>query len=620
MKPTGGDTAVDVPVDFPDIPPSPRPAEYQRLAREISALTGDHLESLGVALLASSTLDLLRPIMVVEGARARWRVDLLVGAYGQLEQLVMDPTGPLYEAPPDILVLAFQPSDVAPDVFDRYYATDGRGLDTVCEDLTGRLIDAARTFRDRAGRPVLVANFATPAALPLGPFDADDPNGLTHRLAAHNVRLAQRARGTSGVHVWDYAGLVRECGAASWSDSRLQLMARMTVGSEHLPAMARHLLRTITALRRPTAKCLVLDLDNTLWGGVVGDDGIEGLELGDDWPGSAYKAFQRAVLGLRDRGILLALASKNDESVATNALRTHPEMLIGWDDLAAVRINWDPKSESMRSIAEELNIGVDALVLFDDNPVERAEVRASLPQAAVIEVPSDPTGYRDALLSSGYFDQSRLSDEDRDRAEMYRVERRRALLRQNVSSLDDFLHGLQMEAVVGLADVETLGRIAQLVGKTNQFNLTTRRHSQSELARMAEGDDTVVAWLRLKDRFGDQGLVAVGIVERRDQDAWVDTFLMSCRVMNRGVEQAMLSYLAEHAAAAGCKRLVGEYRPTAKNHIVERFFPDLGFEPHGADDKATLWKLDLGEGEVTWPGHIQRITATDQRKGGRPTV
>lgn len=594
---------------LPAIPADPRPGEYQRLAREIGALEDAGLQPFGVAILSSSTLDFFRPVLVVEGARAGFAVDLFLGDFGQLEQPILDDASALHAAARDVLLLAFQPTDLSPDAFARYYASGGEELDAVCVGLTDRLLAAARAFRERTGRPVLVANYAIPAALPLGPFDAGDPKGLTHRLAAHNARLAEAAHAEPDVYVWDYAGLVRQTGTATWSDPRLELLARTTVASDNQPAMARHLLRALTALRRRPAKCLVLDLDNTLWGGVVGDDGMEGLQLGDDWPGSPFKAFQRTVLGLRDRGILLALASKNDEAVAEEVFRRHPEMLIGWDDLAAVRVNWEPKSLNMRAIAEELNIGTDALVLFDDNPVERAEVRAGLPEAGVVEVPTDPVRYRDALLSSGFFDQIGLSAEDRERADMYRVERQRVTLQRQSGTVEDFLESLEMEAEVASAGPETLGRIAQLIAKTNQFNLTTRRHPPAEVARLSEADDAVVASLRLRDRFGDQGLIAVGILQRRGDAGWLDTFLMSCRVMNRRVEHAMMAYLIEHARALGCTRLIGEYRPTPKNHMVSGLLSDLGFAPHGESADGTLWALELDDEPVPWPGHIKRVDA-----------
>ncbi|MGE3595691.1 MAG: HAD-IIIC family phosphatase [Dehalococcoidia bacterium] len=597
------------PTTIATIPWDLGPAQYQRIARQLAAAPAPGLSPLRLGMLASYTLDFLRPVVTVEAARVGFTANLYLGDFGQLEQPVLDPGSSLHAFAPELLVLLFQPADLVPSVFDRFYSTGGSELDAVCGDLIERLVATARAFRAQAGRSVLVANFALPPQLPLGPFDAGDPRGLTHRLGAHNLALAERLAGEPDVYVWDYAGLVREVGTAAWSDPRVQLLARMAVASRNQPSLVRHLLRTIVALRRPPAKCLVLDLDNTIWGGVIGDDGPEGIKLGDDWPGNAYKAFQRCALGLRDRGILLAVASKNDEPVAAQVFRNHPEMLIRWEDLAAVRINWETKGANIRAIAQELNIGADSLVLFDDNPVERAEVRATAPEVRVIEVPADPTAYRDALLMSGHFDQSKLSAEDRERAGMYQVERERAILRQDAPTVADFLRSLDMEAEIGEVDGDTMARVAQLIGKTNQFNLTTRRHSPAEVARLGAADDSVVAWLRLRDRFGDQGLVAVGIIEKRATEAWLDTFLMSCRVMNREVEHAMMAYLIEHAMALGCERLIGEYRPTPKNHMVAELLPGFGFASRDQHDGGLLWECDLSAPPVSWPAHIRRIEA-----------
>jgi FkbH-like protein len=289
------------------------------------------------------------------------------------------------------------------------------------------------------------------------------------------------------------------------------------------------------------------------------------------------------------------------------AFRTHPEMVIRWEDLAAVRANWRPKSVNIREIAGELNIGLDALVLFDDNPVERAEVHAGAPEVGIIDVPPDPLRFVDALHACPWFDQTGLSAEDRARAAMYREERQRQILAEAATSPEEFLRTLEMEAEVGLVDESTISRIAQLVGKTNQFNLTTRRHSQAEIAGMGQDPEQIVAWLRLRDRFGDQGLVAVGILRRRHAEGEIDTFLMSCRVMNRCVEQALMAFLLERARTMGCTSVAGEYLPTKKNGMVRDFYPAMGFAPAGTlEAGGTRFVLDVRVSGVGWPDVIRR--------------
>jgi FkbH-like protein len=317
-----------------------------------------------------------------------------------------------------------------------------------------------------------------------------------------------------------------------------------------------------------------------------------------------FKSFQRSVLALADRGILLAVVSKNDHTVAEQAFREHPEMLIRWENISAARINWEPKSGNIRAIAEELNIGSDALVFFDDNPVERAEVRANAPEVTVIDVPTDPLGYERALYDSGVFDQTGVSDEDLARTGMYRSDKERQELASRHTNVDDFLKSLDMEADIGVADDLTLARIAQLVGKTNQFNLTTRRHGQADLAARAADPDQLVAWLRLRDRFGDQGLVGVAVAVMEGTDARLDIFLMSCRVMNRKVEHTLMAYIANWARGKGARRLVGDYLPTPKNGMVSEFYPGLGFTPAGQIEKGERYTLDLTTTAVEWPDVI----------------
>lgn len=585
-------------------------ADYHRLARALSAQQYAGMTPLRLAVLSSYSAEFLRPFLVVESARRSLAAEVRFGAFGQFEQELVDPASPLWGFSPDVVVVAMRPEDVDVDAVERFHASGGTRFAALADSLLDRIGQCALAARARMNGPVLVANFAAPAMPPLGPFDAASSGSLTHAISDLNRSLAERLKAIPGAYIWDYAGLVRSRGAERWTDVRLWALARSAVSQEHQPAMAAHLVRTVSGTLRTPSKCLVLDLDNTIWGGVIGDDGPAGIQLGDDYPGSPYKQFQRAVLGLMDRGILLAVASKNNADIVEQTLRTHPEMLLRWDDFACVKANWRSKSENLREIAAELNIGVDSLVFFDDNPVERAEVRAALPDVGIVDVPTDPVGYVAALRSCEFFDQPSLQAEDRDRVAMYRRERERRTLAETVAGPEEFLLSLEMEAEVGLADEHTLGRIAQLVGKTNQFNLTTRRHTQAEIASMARDPDHVVAWLRLRDRFGDQGLVVVGILRRREHVAEVDTFLMSCRVMNRRVEQAFVAYLLEHARRLGCRNATGTYLPTAKNGMVSGFYSDLGFAADGdLDGGGRRFVLDFASGTVQWPGVIRRKEA-----------
>jgi FkbH-like protein len=577
--------------------------EYARLGRELNSAPVADLRPLRVGILSSCTLQFVESALLVEGARRALQLSTHFGPFGQFEQQIGEAGSALRAFEPQALVLFMRPEDIDPDAFHRFYGRPRTVLGSVVE----RLIQCARLFRQHSSAPVLVANFAPPASLPLGPFDANASSSLTHALAAANRELSERAAEVPGVVVWDYAGLVRAAGTDAWCDRRMWALARVPVAADKQPQFARHLARSLAALVRPPAKCLVLDLDNTVWGGVIGDDGLEGIQLGDDYPGSVFKSFQRAVLGLADRGILLAIVSKNDLEVVERALREHPEMLIRPEHLSAMRVNWRPKSENLREIAKELNIGLDALVHFDDNPAERAEIGARAPEVLLVDVPSDPLGYERALDECGFFDTLTVSEEDRQRVQMYTQERARDAVRQSTGNVEDFLDDLEMNAEVGAVSETTLSRAAQLIGKTNQFNLTTRRHSQAELSRLCRDHGHATVYLRLRDRFGDLGLIAVGILAFEREDAVIDSLVMSCRAMGRRAEVALVAEMAELARTRGSRKLIGHYIPTPRNGVVANLYESLGFSPvTDASSGGRRFELDLTQTTISWPTVIAR--------------
>ncbi len=560
-----------------------------------------------MAVISTFTAELLKPFLIVECHRIGCPVTPWFGPFGQLEQLVLDDGSALWQPEPEVVWIALRLEDV-----DRHLVHDAAaiGAEATRDRLASirqRVVQLARAARGKHRASILVSNLAPSAAHDTNVFDASDPDGFVHLLAECNRQLAHDLLQVPDAHVFDYAGVVAESGAGRWTDPKLWYMARSGCGSESMIPLARRLARSIAALVKPPAKCLVLDLDNTLWGGVLGDDGLEGVKLGDDYPGNVFKDFQAALLGLRRRGFLLAIASKNDEQTVLHMLDTHPEMLLKRGDFACICANWNAKPGNLRTIASTLNIGLDSLVFIDDNPVERAAVAAELPMVHVVELPADPLGYLLALREVSVLDRPRLLAEDRQRADMVRSDAARKEQETQATSVEDFLRGLQMRAQVGLCDATTIERIHQLIQKTNQFNLTTRRHNLDDVRRMMTSPEAAVAWLRLSDRYGDLGLVCVGVVRRLDDETWtIDTLLMSCRVMGRQVEDAFLSYLAELARERGAQRLRGEYSPTAKNKPVQQFYPQHGFEPQ-ATGEVDYFEALLSPAAFAWPETIHRI-------------
>ncbi len=363
-------------------------------------------------------------------------------------------------------------------------------------------------------------------------------------------------------------------------------------------------------MRGKSRRALILDLDNTVWGGVIGDDGLEGILIGQGDPvAEAHLSVQQTALQLRDRGIVLAVSSKNEDETARLPFRQHPEMLLKEEHIAVFQANWNDKASNIQAIAQELNLGLDAMVFLDDNPVERNLVRRHLPQVAVPELPEDPALYARTLLAAGYFDAVAFSKEDRERADFYRNNARRVALKEKVGDIDAYLASLSMRITFQPFNDIGRARIAQLINKSNQFNLTTRRYTEAEVQEIQGDSSCRTLQVRLSDTFGDNGMISVVICREQGEDWLIDTWLMSCRVLARKVETAVLQELLRQARTAGVRRLTGWYRPTERNKMVEEHYSKLGFEAVGlAEEGGTLWTLEVATAPVVEvPMVIERL-------------
>jgi FkbH-like protein len=403
----------------------------------------------------------------------------------------------------------------------------------------------------------------------------------------------------------DLALVSGSMGRSSFYDMRRYFWTKQPFSEDAVRVLAEHLWAGVRALTTGPKKVLVLDLDNTLWGGVVGETTALGVALGDSPDGEAYRNFQHYLKGLAERGVVLAIASKNNQADALEVVEKNPDMVLRLDDFGAYEINWEPKGTTILRLARTLNLGLDSMVFFDDNPAEREQVRQACPEVEVVEVPDDPAEYTRALEQRLYFETAGLTEEDRERTGQYVTERKRRTLEESTLSLDDYLTSLEMRGVVRSIDDADMARVVQFIGKTNQFNLTTRRHSHEAVAAMLSLPRSIGVTLRLADRFGDYGLVAVMLVvpasEASTAEARIDTWLMSCRVIGRTAEQYFLGQIVHRCRSLGFGRLIAEYIPTQKNGLVADLYPGLGFQPldgpkgHG---EATFHALDLHAGDA----------------------
>jgi len=555
------------------------------------------LSPVSLGLLSSATTDYLAPAIVASGPRHGILPNLFVAEYGQFAQEVFGDDTPLQGSKPDAVLLAFDPralgfagSEIDPG------AAEARVADALYQ-----VANLAEGIRSRVGASVVLQTLAVPPEPWCGHYDRRVAGALASMIASFNDRLARFAS-ESGSLVLDVAALADLVGRVTWHDHAQWHSAKLPFALELTPLYADHVARLLAALRGKARKCLVLDLDNTIWGGVIGDDGLEGIRIGQgSAEGEAFLAVQAYALGLKKRGVILAVCSKNEEENALQPFREHPDMLLREEDIAVFVANWQDKATNVREIARRLNIGTDALVFLDDNPAERARIRQMLPEVAVPEVPEDPAFYPAAVAHSGFFETISLSAEDFQRAESYRANAARTSAMEKMGSLDEYLASLDM--VCDLAPFDTVGRarITQLTNKSNQFNLTTRRYTEREIEEMETDPRCFTLQVRLTDKFGDNGMISVVVFKRTadDPEAWeCDTWLMSCRVLGRRVEEAALAAVVGGALEAGARRLIGLYLPTAKNKMVADHFGKLGFVKISEEaNGSSRWQLDLSEYE-----------------------
>ena len=545
--------------------------ELKKLAKHTPA----ELPVIKIALIGDTATQFLATAIRGTGVERGYQIDLFEAEYNQVERQFLDPTSELYQSDADYIVL-FQSTH---KLGERHSLLSPDQQESLAEE---RLAFVASICENPvlADKKIICLDYPEIEDTVFGSYATKVSASLTYQVRKLNMGLMDLSQQYANLFICDIAGLQNKLGRDLMFAPNVYVSTEMVLSIDALPYVAGRVMDIVCAIKGQFKKCLILDLDNTVWGGVIGDDGLEGIQLGHGLGiGKAFTEFQMWVKKLKQRGIIICVASKNNEETAKEPFEKHPDMILKLEDIAVFQANWETKVDNIRTIQQILNIGFDSMVFLDDNPFERNIVRENIPDITVPELPEDPGEYLEYLYSLNLFETASYSQADKDRTKQYQVEAKRVSLQKTFSNEADFLKSLDMVSVVSGFNAFNTPRVAQLSQRSNQFNLRTVRYTEADIEALAQDPDVIDLSFTLEDKFGDNGLIAVIIMKKQDEETlFIDTWFMSCRVLKRGMEDFTLNTMVEAAREKGFKRIIGEYLPTPKNKMVEGHYPSLGFE------------------------------------------
>lgn len=498
--------------------------------------------------------------------------------YNQIDAQLLDPVSEVYSFAPEEILLWLGTEKLYEEFLDMDMPARSRFADSYLQ----KIEHYWELISNNSNARIMQMNFSEIDDKVLGSYSCKIETTFTFQIRKLNHLLQEAAAKNGRVYIVDILSIQLRLGRKTFFNAPLYYNAKMSVAMNVLPDIAKAVVDVILAMCGRIKKCVVLDLDNTLWGGVIGDDGMAGIEIGELGKGHVFSNLQRWLKQLKEYGVILAVCSKNEENIAKEPFEKHDEMVLRLSDISLFVANWNDKATNIRMIQESLNIGMDSIVFLDDNPFERNLVKEKLPGIEVPELPEDPSLWLTFLQEQNYFETASYSGESSDRTKQYQAELERKKTEQNFESIDDYLKSLEMVGAANAFSPLQYPRISQLTQRSNQFNLRTIRYSEDEIQRMAEDDHYIPLYFTLKDRFGDHGLVAVVIMEKvSDEELFMNTWLMSCRVLKRGMEEFVINSVMRKAKDAGFRTLSAEYIPTPKNRMVKDIYEAMGFEKSG---------------------------------------
>ena len=552
-----------------------------------------------LAILGDSATQFIAQAIKGMGVENRLNLEIFEAEFNQIDRQILDPSSEFYSFAADV-VLIFQSSHKLLQKFNKA-STDNRHR--FAEENRAHIQQWLSALQAKTAAKIIFCNYTEEDDHVFGQYANKIESSFIFQLRKLNFLLQELASQTSNLYICDLSMIQNTIGREKFWSPSIYINTEMVVTIDALPYFAQAVVQIIAALQGNFKKCIILDLDNTIWGGIIGDDGLENIQIGLLGIGKAFTEFQQWVKKLQQRGVIVAVCSKNTESVAKEPFEKHPDMVLRLSDIAVFVANWENKADNIRKIQQILNIGFDSMVFVDDNPFERNIVRENIPQITVPELPEDPALYLDYLYGLNLFETVSYSDEDAKRTQQYQKEAERVVFQESFTNEDDFLKSLNMVSDTKPFDDFSIPRIAQLSQRSNQFNLRTVRYTEEDVKRIAQSNQFFTLSFTLEDKFGDNGLICAIILEKKDNKTlFIDTWFMSCRVLKRGMEAYTLNSIVELAKANGYDQIVGEYIPTPKNEMVHDHYKNLGFEAASTEN---TWKLDVANYEMK-NNHIKK--------------
>ncbi len=572
-------------------------SEYISLSKNIDDLKFD--KKLKVAILSSFTLNGLSEILHVKSSELGIRYQSYLGGYNQYNQELLDSQSEYYKFSPDVTFLILDIRNFLGENFHFPYNISDNERKLLVSEKINQIENIIKYFEKNLNSKLIITNFNIPSYSPNGITETKSDFGFHEMIEELNRSLRNISKTHSSVYIYDFNHFVSKYGEKNIFDYRQFHVGDIQIALNFIPYFAYDLMSYIKPITGTNKKCIVLDLDNTLWGGIVGEDGFDGIELGHSSNGKAFVDFQKELLSLWNHGIILAINSKNNFEDAMKVINEHPNMILREKNFASIQINWNDKAQNLKQIAEEINIGLNSIAFFDDDKINRERIKQEFPEVLTIEVPDDPSQFSLILKNLNDFNVLQRTDEDIKRGQMYSQQRERKELEKSISNLDDFLEQLDIKVKMKNSSEFLIPRISQLTLKTNQFNLTTKRYQEEEIRNFTNDDKFIVGCAQVSDKFGDNGITGVYIINKQEKVWFIDTFLLSCRIMGRGVENGIISQILIDAKNNGVEEIRANFIPTQKNKPAENFLPDFGFKKQG-----DVWIYKLNN-EIKSPKHLK---------------